>query len=267
MIAFAHDAAQMRERVGVVREDGSEMRFVTDGTANANMPGWSPDGTQLTMSYQGVAGLNPQLWTIGLDGTGLRPIPIGTRTGRSPSWSPSGQQLVFDDFHGLLVVKPDGSDLRTLLTDEYDNGVPQWSPDGQWIVFTGFEPGFGTSASRRLYVIRADGSGLRRVASSVAGAIVKASWSPDGARIVFDVSDGDLRIVTLATDVVSRLMTTTALESWPAWSPDGTRIAFTRRFGIGGSQIITVNVDGSDERQVTHGDGYFDHATWRPAGR
>jgi Tol biopolymer transport system component len=263
LIAFALESSGSRQRVGVVRADGTEQRFVTDGSAEASMPAWSPDGTELVMSYQGIAGRNPQLWAIGVNGTGLRAVPIGDRAGRSPSWSPNGQQVAFDDFHGLFLVKPDGSGFRALLTDEYDNGVPQWSPDGNWILFTGFEPGFGEGSSRRLYVVRPDGSGLRRLASSVNRAILKASWSPDGTRIVFDVNDGDLRIVTVSTDAVTTLTNTPELESRPAWSPDGTRIAFKRMVGAG-SHIFTVRVDGTDERQVTSGAGYYDQPSWQP---
>ena len=263
LIAFAYESSGSRERVGVVRADGTEQRFVTDGSVAASMPAWSPDGTELVMSYQGIVGRNPQLWAIGVNGTGLRAVPIGDHAGRSPSWSPNGQQLVFDDFHGLFMVKPDGSGFRALLTDEYDNGVPQWSPDGNWIAFTGFEPGFGEGPSRRLYVVRPDGSGLRRLASSVTRAILKASWSPDGSRIVFDVTDGDLRIVTVSTDVVTTVTNTPELESRPAWSPDGTRIAFRRMVGAG-SHIFTVRADGTDERQVTSGAGYYDQPAWQP---
>jgi hypothetical protein len=44
LIAFAHEVSQSRLRVGVVRSDGTQQRFVTDGTANASMPVGHPMG-------------------------------------------------------------------------------------------------------------------------------------------------------------------------------------------------------------------------------
>ena len=49
----------------------------------------------------------------------------------------------------------------------------------------------------------------------------------------------------------------------PLWSPDGRRLAFTR--GQGGGSVYVVNVDGSEERNVTHGP-VRDFA-WSPDGR
>ncbi len=263
LIAYTYESAGARSRIGVIKPDGSEQRFITDGTVEATLAAWSPNGQQLSMSYQGIAGRNPQLYSIGLDGTDLRAIPIGTQAGRSSSWAPTGNQVAFDNFYGLFVVNPDGSGLRALLDEEHDNGVPVWSADGAWIAFTGFAPGFGDGASRRLYVVRPDGSGLRRLASTIPQAIIKASWSPDGKHLVFDTSNGNLHLVNVATNDVSALVTTPAIEEHPAWSPDGTRIAFSRRSETG-AHIFTVRIDGTDERQVTSGAGSHDWPAWQP---
>jgi Tol biopolymer transport system component len=49
-----------------------------------------------------------------------------------------------------------------------------WSPDGEWLAFT-------TDAS--LYLVRPDGTGLRRVVSGGFGTAPAVQWSPDGSRI------------------------------------------------------------------------------------
>jgi Tol biopolymer transport system component len=61
-------------------------------------------------------------------------------------------------------MKPDGSDARriTELKDAAATG-PAWSPDRQWIAFSAaIDPEFQLTP-RNLFVIRADGSGLRQV--------------------------------------------------------------------------------------------------------
>ena len=60
-----------------------------------------------------------------------------------------------------------------------------------------------------------------------------------------------------------RLVRARARGREPLWSPDGRRLAFTR--GQGGGSVYVVNVDGSEERNVTRGPGR--EFAWSPDGR
>ena len=270
LIAFSYEPQAGRTRVGVISPDGTGRRFITDGTNFAEMPAWAPDGNTLVMSYQGVADQNPRLWTIALDGTGLRAIPTGDHAGRAPSLSPDGRSIVFDDFNETFIVAREGGTVRELIPSAYEYGVPEWSPDGNWILFTGFIAEAGeTVSSRQLYIVRPDGSGLRRLAEQITAPIVYASWSPDSKRIVFDAELGaegthELYAVTVSTDDVARLTQTPERERFPAWSPDGTRITFVRDFNIE-QHIFTMKLDGTDVRQLTSGAGWYSWPSYRPA--
>ena len=76
--------------------------------------------------------------------------------------------------------------------------VPAWSPDGKWLAFSSDRSstkpkgraGFTLMHSTEIYVIRADGSGLRRLTFSqtFAGSPV---WSADGKRLAFYEAEPD----------------------------------------------------------------------------
>jgi TolB protein len=53
----------------------------------------------------------------------------------------------------------------------------------------------------------------------------------------------------------------------PSWSPDGTRIAFERQVNGGRPQLFTVDLDGSNLRQLTDLQDFIMYPTWSPDGR
>jgi Tol biopolymer transport system component len=78
-----------------------------------------------------------------------------------------------------------------------------------------------------IYVINADGSGLRRLTDGL-----DPAWSPDGKKVAFARWRDPRGIYVIDEDGRSE----TLVFGWsqakaPAWSPDGSRIAFTRRYG------------------------------------
>jgi Tol biopolymer transport system component len=81
------------------------------------------------------------------------------------------------------VINVDGTGLQRLSYSTQGpswDSDPSWSPDGRQIAYTSS----GANAPQGIYVMKADGSGKRRLTSG-RGADTSPSWSPDGKQIVF----------------------------------------------------------------------------------
>lgn len=128
---------------------------------------FAPDGQRLLFAAVGrLAGPSPpavsRLDPLGLLARGLRP-PAAFANG---------------DLWELWIVDLDGRNLRPLTTLGEDLPVGAWSPDGTHVAFLG--GGSASSAEAGLAVIRADGSGLRRLTTQPGHRGL--DWAPAAAR-------------------------------------------------------------------------------------
>jgi Tol biopolymer transport system component len=240
---------------------------------NPNLPldlfclNWSADGSRLLCHSEGMG--NPAdagLYTVRSSDAGdlvrvTATPPDGFDNGYG--YSPDGSRILYAQFaneHGTLFsVKPDGSDpvqlsppgLSIIDLGFFDRVGADWAPDGSRVTFAAFD-----QSSRRtgLFVVNADGSGLRQLTPPGIGAL-SAQWSPNGALIAFTSCCGlpqawvvhpngtGLRQVT---PPVGRVVFWT-----PVWSPDSTKLLLNRQDRNNQTSLWTANTDGSELSKLT----------------
>jgi len=128
----------------------------------------------------------------------------------------------------------------------------------------------GAHPHEDVYVVNADGSGLRRLTDDP-GADFDPSWSPDGRRIAYRHEGGggdataEIYVMNADGSQKRNLTRRPGQDHSPAWSPDGRRIAFASVRGGPMPSIWVMNADGSKQRRVSRVSG--EYPAWSPDGR
>jgi Tol biopolymer transport system component len=159
-----------------------------------------------------------------------------------------------DGDYAIYEMNADGAGQRRVTDHDPDASSrarlffqiePAWSPDGRQIAFASRRHG-----SFDVYVMRADGTGTRRLTSS-RSTDSHPTWSPDGSKIAFSRDAADIYVMNADGSGVRKITAVSASESEPSWSPDGKWIAYVRRApGTEALEVWMMRPDGSGKRRL-----------------
>jgi Tol biopolymer transport system component len=178
--------------------------------------------------------------------------------------SPDGQRISYHENYQIFVSNRDGTDKQRIETRNPFNFVPQWSRDGQWLLFVS-----GEHYNCHPYVVRPDGTGLRKLADrgGYRGVVEvlkhpdfhSASsdvpvWSADGDAVYYTAAVGDsIELMRVTLDGTVRQLTHSrsgVRHYHPSPSPDGQWILFgSDRSGV--MQLYVAHANGADARPIT----------------
>jgi Tol biopolymer transport system component len=156
--------------------------------------------------------------------------------------------------------------LCVVITCGFSRGGPtegSRDPSAQILVVVGADT---DEPAGPLAVVRADGSGFRRLTSR---SVLEARWSPDGRGIAFIDGENFVRVSAvwvMNADGRGRRQLVPASTGYSRvldWSPDGRRILYDR-----GSNLWSMQADGSRKRRLVRlRRGWLAEADWSPDGR
>jgi dipeptidyl aminopeptidase/acylaminoacyl peptidase len=193
----------------------------------------------------------------------------------SPTFSPDGKQIAFvSNMNGMpqvWTIEVAGGFPRLVTALEDPVGFVSWSPDGKWLAFN-IAPGGGFN--EQIYIVRPDGTGLKRLTEGGKENNFLGDWTDDSRFITFssnrrsaastdsyllDVANGQMRLVAenRGTGAISDV------------SRDGKHAVVSRLINRGDNDLFLIDTtDGKESKLTPHeGPGTFFGGTFSPDGK
>jgi Tol biopolymer transport system component len=197
-------------------------------------PSFSPDGKQITFTWNGPGGDNYDIYVKLLDTA--PPLRLTSQPGeeRSPCWSPDGRHIAFiryAEHENSIALVPALGGPERVLRSVSPPGVPSlghflsWTPDGKSLAFS---ERVSPLAPFQIYLLSVETLEIRRVTSPPAG---------------------------------------TRGDRFPAVSPSGDTLAFTRRSNNDTDDIYLAPVSGGEPTRLTSDNSVINGLVWTPDGR
>jgi TolB protein len=231
---------------------------------NSGLFFWPGDETKF--GFQALIDGNSHPFRMDRDGKNKRDLTKDSKEfAYGFSAAPDGKRIAYHKNYQVYVAETDGSNAKHVKTGEPFNFAPQWSPGGESLLFL-----VGEHYDCHPHVVRADGTGLRKLASRSGykgvvefldvpdfhgGSSDLPVWSADGSSVFYTARIGrNVELFHVPLDGKSEQLTDTPAESLhyhPQPSPDGKWLAYgSKRDGI--RQLYVMRLSDRKEHRLTN---------------
>jgi dipeptidyl aminopeptidase/acylaminoacyl peptidase len=175
----------------------------------------------------------------------------------SPTWSPDGRTLAFvSNLSGnpqiWTVPAAGGWPTQVTAFEDQVNGV-QWSPAGDWLAFS-MAPGGGLNS--QVYLIKPDGSGLRRLTPGGKVNCNLYGWSDDGRYLAYGTNERqgaaiDVYLHDTTTGSAKLIRACQGIGAVVAISPDNRYVVISELVSRGRNDLFLVSLWNGEETHLT----------------
>lgn len=255
------DAKNSLYRLQIADADGYDAKTILESPQPLMSPAWSPDGNRL--AYVSFEERNSAIYVQDIRTGAREKVVSGAGINSSPAFAPDGQRLaVTRSMEGnpdIYVVDIASRQQRRLTTHEAIDTEAAWAPDGSAIIFTSDRGG-----GPQIYRMAPDGGDAKRLTFNLGNYNSRASYAPDGKKLVMVNGGSGFRIVVLdlATGG-SRVLTGSSLDESPSFAPNGSVIIYATMGGRG-TELAAVSVDGTVKQRLALQVGQVREPAWGP---
>ena len=231
---------------------------------NSGLFFWPGDPTKL--GFQALIEGNSHPFQMDRDGKNKRDLTKNSKEfAYGFSASKDGRRIAYHKSYQVYVADADGSHATKVETGQPFNFAPQWSADGKHLLFVS-----GEHYNCHPYVVRADGTGLRKLADRGGyrgvmdfldvpdfhhGSSDIPAWSVDGGSVYYTAKLGEnVELFRITLDGQNERLTKSppgSIHYHPTPSPDGRWLAYgSKRDGI--RQLYAMRLADRSERRLTN---------------
>jgi dipeptidyl aminopeptidase/acylaminoacyl peptidase len=206
-----------------------------------------------------------------------RVVTLMARIGQSssPSFSPDGKPIAFvSNMSGMpqiWTMSADGGFPSLVTASDDPVGFVRWSPDGAWLAFN-VAPGGGFN--EQIYIVRPDGTGLRRLTEGGKENNFLGEWTHDSRFLTFSsnrrsAASTDSYLIDVASGQMRMVAENRGTGGINDVSRDGKYAVISRVINRGDNDLFLVNLSNRQESKLTphEGPGSFFGGNFSPDGR
>ena len=230
------------EHIATIGRDGSRRTQLTSAPGIQEVARYSRDGRHIVFDASAELPDDPafstDIWMMDFDGSHQVQITHGGFD-VEPVFSPDGHYIAFGRLIGptgptdfsakeaIYVVGTDGTGLRRVVAPKAGLEHPRWSPDGSALTFNIAPEAAPAPDAGSIFSVDPNGHGLHVIrAASHAWKFTKATWSPDGRKmlVVCHRVAGDIDYLCQMNPRTGQIhvVVTTPLDepvNYPSWGP------------------------------------------------